>query len=49
MDKNDKLQEILHKLAKLDTIEQVVNNIQATLRKLEERTRKLESFQASAS
>ena len=43
------LQEILQKLGKLDVIEQSVNNLQATLLKLEARTQTLESFQVSAS
>ena len=36
------------KLDKLDVIEQLVNNLQATLLKLEERTQTLESFQTQA-
>ncbi|KAK3732771.1 hypothetical protein QZH41_006931 [Actinostola sp. cb2023] len=43
------LEEILLKLGKLDSIEESVHNIETTLSKLEVRTSKLESFEASAS
>ena len=43
-----KLQEILNKLEKLDTIEVAVKNIDSHLKNLEERTKKLEVFQTVA-
>ena len=47
-DVQQKLQVILQKLGKLDSIEKSVNKIQDTLVKLEARTQSLESFQQSA-
>ena len=44
-DVQQKLQQILQKLGKLDSIEQSVNKSQDTLGKLEARTQSLESFQ----
>ena len=43
-----KLQEILSKLDKLDSIEVAVKNIEANLKNLEKRTKKLEEFQTAA-
>ncbi|KAK3731634.1 hypothetical protein QZH41_007668 [Actinostola sp. cb2023] len=43
-----KLDDILSKLSKLDTIEKSVNKIQTTMAKIEARTTKLEEFEASA-
>ncbi|KAK3715348.1 hypothetical protein QZH41_001339 [Actinostola sp. cb2023] len=43
-----KLDDILSKLSKLDTIEKSVNEIQTTMAKIEARTTKLEEFEASA-